>query len=77
MSHTTFKRAAIYARYSSDKQNKNSCLDQIRLCQQWAEKNNIQVVAHYSDEAKSGASLHNRSGLDNLRRDAENKFLIS
>lgn len=73
MSHTTMKRAAIYARYSSDKQNEESNRDQIRLCEEWAEKNNIQVVAHYYDEAKSGGSLHNRSGLDNLMRDAESK----
>ncbi|SCA55897.1 Resolvase, N terminal domain family [Candidatus Terasakiella magnetica] len=67
------KRAVIYARYSSDKQNANSCADQIRLCTQWANKNNISIVDSYYDEAMSGSTTHNRTGLNTLLYDAKSK----
>lgn len=67
------KRAAIYARFSTDKQNENSCQDQINLCKQTAEKNGWHVVSTYKDEAISGASVINRLGLAQLILDAKNK----
>lgn len=64
------KRAAIYARFSSDRQNERSCHDQIDLCTAWAERQGIEIVATYDDSAISGASKVNRAGLAGLMRDA-------
>lgn len=64
------KRAAIYARFSSEKQNDRSCQDQIDLCRAWAEREGWLIVEEYRDEAVSGASTVNRLGLGRLMRDA-------
>jgi site-specific DNA recombinase len=49
-------RCAIYARYSSDRQNPNSIADQIRKCRLYAESKGWQVLndSIYTDEALSG-----------------------
>jgi site-specific DNA recombinase len=62
-------RCAIYARYSTDKQNPLSIDDQIRKCREFAARNAWEVLdAHlYSDEAISGAT-DDRSGLQSLSR---------
>ncbi|HYI27573.1 MAG TPA: recombinase family protein [Bradyrhizobium sp.] len=67
------KRAAIYARYSSDKQNELSCRDQVDLCRAWAEHQGLSIVEVYTDEAVSGASTVNRFGLSTLMRDARSR----
>jgi site-specific DNA recombinase len=64
------RRAAIYARFSSDHQNDKSCRDQIDLCAGWADRQGIDVVASFQDDAVSGASTINRPGLGNLLRAA-------
>jgi site-specific DNA recombinase len=50
-------RLAIYARYSSDKQNPKSSEDQIRGCRKFAKTNNWNVLPEhiYSDDAISGS----------------------
>jgi DNA invertase Pin-like site-specific DNA recombinase len=48
------KRAAIYARFSTELQNPKSCEDQIALCRRYAEAHGITVVATYQDAATSG-----------------------
>ncbi len=60
-------RCAIYARYSTDKQNPLSIDDQIRKCREFAARNGWEVLdAHiYGDEAICGAT-DDRSGLKNL-----------
>ncbi len=60
-------RCAIYARYSTDKQNPLSIDDQVRKCREFAAQNGWEVLdTHiYSDEAISGAT-DDRSGLKNL-----------
>ena len=41
------KTAVIYARYSSDSQSEQSIEGQIRVCKQFAEKNDIIIVDTY------------------------------
>ena len=60
-------RAAIYARYSSDKQNERSAEDQARLCQQRADAEGWTVTGIYPDLALSGAT-RDRPGLNALLR---------
>ncbi|MDO9439351.1 MAG: recombinase family protein, partial [Beijerinckiaceae bacterium] len=69
--------AAIYARFSSDKQTDRSIDDQVALCRRVCEAEGLVVVAVYDDRAISGASLHNRLGMQRLMRDAaRGKFEI-
>ncbi len=56
------RRAAIYARFSTDMQRDKSIEDQVDLCRKHAERLNCDVVAVYSDRARSGASLMGRDG---------------
>lgn len=48
-------RAALYLRYSSDRQRSTSLEDQARNCRRRAEADEWTVVASYADEALSGA----------------------
>lgn len=65
------KRAALYARYSTDLQNERSVEDQLELCRAHAAKLGATVVASHHDKAKSGASTFGRPGLSDLMRSAE------
>lgn len=65
------KRAAIYARYSTDLQNDQSVEDQVALCELYADRIGLSVVAAYHDRAKSGASTFGRPGLASLMAAAE------
>ncbi len=47
--------AAIYARFSTDRQDATSITDQLRVCQARAKTLGLAVVAEYSDAAVSGA----------------------
>jgi len=64
-------RCAVYARYSTDKQNPLSIADQVRKCREFAERKGWEFLdTHiYSDEAISGAS-DERTGLQLLLRAA-------
>ena len=48
--------AVIYARYSSDSQREESIEDQVRICKDYAQKRNINVVDVYTDHAFSATS---------------------
>lgn len=50
------KKAAIYARYSSDAQTEQSIEGQLRVCQQYAKNNDILVVDTYIDRAMTGTN---------------------
>ena len=47
--------AAIYARYSTEKQDARSTDDQIRRCRRYAEENGLKIVEVYDDKAVSGS----------------------
>lgn len=65
-------RAAIYARYSSDRQSERSIEDQIAVCRERAISDGMEVVEIYTDAAISGAYISNRPGLQKLLSDAKN-----
>ncbi len=65
------KRAALYARYSSDLQNDRSVDDQLASCRAHAEKLGASVVAEYYDRARSGASIVGRDGMLTLLDDSK------
>lgn len=54
--------AAIYARYSTDRQDEASIADQLRVCRQYAQKHGWTVNGEYTDEGVSGCALGNRPG---------------
>lgn len=56
-------RAAIYARYSSERQNERSIADQLAVCVRHAAAKGWSIVETYSDAAISGAAMANRPGL--------------
>jgi site-specific DNA recombinase len=60
---------AIYARYSTDRQDARSIDDQLRRCRRYAEERSYQVVTEYKDAAQSGAALH-RAGMQRLLAEA-------
>lgn len=67
----TGKRAAIYARYSTDHQNDRSIEDQVELCRTHAAKSGFSVTVQYSDRARTSASLFGRDGILDLIDDAK------
>ncbi len=50
------KTAVIYARYSSDSQTEQSIEGQLRVCQEYAQKNNILILNTYIDRAMTGTN---------------------
>lgn len=54
------KRAALYARYSSDRQHERSIEDQFALLETVAQRQQLVIVARYADRAVSGAATVNR-----------------
>lgn len=48
------KTAVIYARYSSSKQREASIEDQLRVCNEWCNREGYEVVGQYCDYALSG-----------------------
>ncbi len=69
------KRAAIYARFSTDHQDERSIDDQAALCRDYARREQLTVVQVFEDRARSGASMLNRDGLLTLMEGAKtNQF---
>ena len=65
------KPTAIYARFSSDLQRDKSIADQFALCREYLTRQGLELVAEYSDAAKTGASIIGRNGLLTLMADAQ------
>jgi site-specific DNA recombinase len=64
--------AALYARFSTDKQDARSIDDQLRRCRAFAASRGLKVVAVHEDAAMSGASRA-RPGLQRLLAEAKQK----
>jgi site-specific DNA recombinase len=64
-------RAALYARYSSDRQNERSIEDQLAMLRRRAAERGWTVVATFSDAAISGFSMAKRPGVLALLEAAE------
>lgn len=63
-------KAAIYARYSTERQDARSLDDQVRRCREYALRTGIEVVGSYEDAATSGATLE-REHFQRLLADAK------
>ncbi|WP_184329662.1 recombinase family protein [Povalibacter uvarum] len=64
-------RAAIYARYSTDKQSPSSITDQVRVCTEYAKKQKWRIVAKHIDDGISGTATGNRPGYLKLMAEAK------
>ncbi len=81
MSEMEGKRIAIYARYSTDKQNETSVADQVRVCRKYIEQlgGEPKSVEVYEDRGISAAGM-DRPGIMRLREDTKGKkidFIIA
>ena len=65
------KTAVIYARYSSDSQSEQSIEGQLRICKEYAEKNDIVIVDTYIDRAMTGTN-DNRASFQKMIKDSAN-----
>lgn len=63
------KTAVIYARYSSERQTEQSIEGQLRVCQDFAERNDILIVGTYIDRAMTGTN-DNRKEFQQILRDS-------
>jgi DNA invertase Pin-like site-specific DNA recombinase len=59
-------RAAIYSRFSTDRQNETSIEDQVRVATDYAAKHGLTIAARYTDEGISGTALGNRPGIQSV-----------
>lgn len=64
--------AAIYARYSSDSQNEQSIEGQLRVCEEYAKKNDIIILNTYIDRAMTGRN-DNRPDFQRMLKDSSRK----
>jgi site-specific DNA recombinase len=70
------KKTVVYARYSSKNQQEQSIDIQVKACEDFAEKNNYEVVDRYCDYAKTGRNAH-RKELQRLISDSyKGKFTV-
>ena len=66
------KIAVIYARYSSERQNEQSIEGQIRVINQFAEKEGYNVIDAYIDRAMTGRN-DDRPSFQKMISDSSNK----
>lgn len=68
------KNAVIYARYSCEKQNEQSIEGQLRVCNEFAERNGYFIVHNYLDRAVSGKNDHRKEFQKMLKDSANHAF---
>ena len=66
------KTAVIYARYSSDRQTEQSIEGQLRVCNEYAKRNDIIIVHNYIDRAMTGTN-DNREDFQRMLKDSDQK----
>ena len=66
------KTAVIYARYSSDNQTEQSIEGQLRVCQEYAQRNDILILDTYIDRAMTGTN-DNRPDFQKMIKDSADK----
>lgn len=64
------KKAVVYARYSSNRQNEQSIAGQVEVCTEWAKNNDIELMHVYHDEALSGKT-DKRPDFQQMIKDAK------
>lgn len=62
----------IYARFSSHNQTEQSIEGQIKVCKEYADRNNLSIIGIYKDEAKSG-TRDDRTDFQRMIKDSEEK----
>jgi len=63
-------KAALYSRFSTDRQNESSIADQVRICSEYVARQGGTVVERFEDQGISGAALGNRPGVLMLQEGA-------
>lgn len=66
------KTAVIYARYSSNSQTEQSIEGQLRVCQQFAQTNDLLIVDTYIDRAMTGTN-DNRAAFQKMLADSKKR----
>lgn len=66
------KTAVIYARYSCDQQTEQSIDGQLRVCEEYAQRNNILILNTYIDRAMTGTN-DNRPDFQKMLKDSSRK----
>ncbi len=66
------KTAVIYARYSSDNQTEQSIEGQLRVCEEFAQRNDILILNTYIDRAMTGTN-DNRPDFQQMIKDSSKK----
>lgn len=64
------RRAALYARFSTELQSERSVEDQLDLCEAFAKAQGFAVAGRYADRARTGTTTIGREGLSSLLHDA-------
>ena len=68
----TMKTAVIYARYSCDQQTEQSIDGQLRVCEDYAQRNGILILNTYIDRAMTGTN-DNRPDFQRMIKDSNRK----
>ena len=63
------KTAVIYARYSSERQTEQSIEGQVRVCTEYAQRNDIFILDTYIDRAMTGTN-DNRTDFQRMLKDS-------
>lgn len=66
------KTAVEYLRYSSDSQTEQSIEGQMRVCHEYAQRNDIVIVGTYIDRAMTGTN-DNRKDFQRMLKDSANQ----
>ena len=64
-------KAAIYSRFSTERQDVQSIADQVRVCTEWAQREGATVARSFADEGISGAATGNRPEFLAMMRAAQ------